>query len=123
MPNPKRRTERRYAQGRSGAALEAAKAHVYATETHCAATVCLHPTSRLVDKTRPYINPRTGKPDPWSKSFGHPDGRELDRPGTNPLDGHLEHLRCNLAAGAAYGNRKRAGTLSTGVDTSYNWSR
>lgn len=118
MPNPKRRSERRYAQGRSGPAFERAKAAVYERETHCHAEVCLCPTGRYVDKALPYRDPVTGRINRWSKSFGHT--RELDRATTNPLDGHLEHLGCNTSSGAAYGNRKRAGSLN-GVDTSYDW--
>lgn len=108
--NGRRARDPRYRAGRQGAAYERAKAAVYDTETHCHAKVCLSPTGRLVDKTRPHVNPATGRVDPWSKTFGHTT--ELDHANSNPLDGHLEHYRCNAAAGAAYGNKKRAGTLS-----------
>lgn len=121
MPNPqRRRTDPRYRAGRSGAAYEAAKAACFARETQCAAAVCLSPTGRTVDKGLPHINPRTGKVNPWSKTFGHAD--ELDKPTTNPLHGHLEHHRCNVSSGAAYGNRKRAGTLPPRVDASHDWT-
>lgn len=51
----------------------------------------------------PYRDPRTGKVNRMSKSFGHRD--ELDA-GADPYDGRVEHLGCNARAGAEYRNRK-----------------
>lgn len=94
------REDARYRRGRSGRPLERAKARVYATETHC------WRCGRWVDKTLPYRDPITGRVNTMSKSFGHVD--ELDIESTEPLNGHLEHLDCNVRAGAAYGNAKRS---------------
>lgn len=102
-----------YRRGRSGRPLARAKAHVYATETHCIR--CGEP----VDMTLPYRDPITGKVNRESKSFEHMV--ELDREAGNPYDGHLAHLRCNSSAGAKYGNAKRKVTddkLIAGVDDS-----
>jgi hypothetical protein len=70
----------------------------------------------------PYKNPRTGKVNIWSKTFGHTN--ELDA-GGHPYVGNLEHLHCNSSAGARYGNAKRARQIrhpSNGVDASADWS-
>lgn len=82
-----------YRRGRSGRPITRRKAEVYATETHCC--ICKKP----VDKTRPYRDPRTGKPDPLSKSIEHPDIEG------DPYDVHLAHLGCNTRAGASKGGR------------------
>lgn len=87
-----------YRRGRSGRPYERAKAHCYATETHC--RKCGDP----VDMELPYRDPLTGKVNKMSKSYGHTI--ELDANG-HPYDGHLEHLSCNSSAGARYGNAKR----------------
>lgn len=52
----------------------------------------------------PYRDPITGKVNKMSKSFGHLE--ELDANG-NPYVGRLEHLHCNVVAGALYGAAKR----------------
>lgn len=115
MPNnARRRTDARYRLGRNGPLYEAARAACFARETHC------FKCGEYVDQTIPYRDPVTGKVNIWARHFGHTD--ELDRPYTNPLDGHLEHAHCNTSAGATYGNRKRAGTLGPTTDTSYDWS-
>ena len=88
-----------YRRGRSGRPFARAKAHVYATETHC------RKCGKEVDLTLPHTDPFTGKVNVWSKSYGHVD--ELDA-GGHPYVGHLEHLHCNTSAGATYGNAKRA---------------
>jgi hypothetical protein len=93
------REDARYRRGRSGRPYERAKARVFATETHCARC------GRWVDKALPHRDPVTGRVNIWSKTFGHTT--ELDA-GGHPLHGHLEHLHCNVVAGAEYGNAKRA---------------
>jgi hypothetical protein len=121
MAGDRRRRDINYSRGRSGRPFERAKAACFARETHCAATVCLCPTGRRVDKSLRY-------PHPWSKSFGHVT--ELDR-GSNPYVGRLEHLRCNITAGTIYGNKKRGQikrarsgrpAKATGIDSSRDWS-
>lgn len=101
-----------YRRGRSGRPLARRKAEVYATETHC----CL--CGREVDKTLPYLNPATGKPDPWSKSIEHPD---IER---DPYDVHLAHLGCNTRAGASQGGRIIAARKrgDTGLTSSPGWT-
>lgn len=88
-----------YRRGRSGRPYERAKARCFATETHC------RRCGRPVDMSLPYRDPATGKVNNMSKSFGHLD--ELDA-GGHPYSGRLEHLHCNVVAGAVYVNRKRA---------------
>ncbi len=94
----RRSVDLNYSRGRRGRPFERAKAHCFATETHC------RKCGELVDKSLPYRDPVTGKVNRWSKSFGHSD--ELDA-GGNPYVGNLEHLHCNTSAGAKYGNAKR----------------
>lgn len=103
-----------YRRGRSGRPYERAKAHCFATETHC------RRCGKVVDKTLPYKNPVTGKVNRMSKSFGHID--ELDA-GGHPYHGRLEHLHCNSSAGARYGNakRRRARTSSDEIISSPDW--
>jgi hypothetical protein len=68
-------------------------AKVYREETECG--IC-HET---VDKTLPYLNPRTGKPDPMSKSVDEIVPVSL---GGSPIDrrnARLAHLGCNQKRG------------------------
>lgn len=88
-----------YRRGRSGRPYERAKAHCFATETHC------RRCGKRVDMSLPYRDPVTGKVNRMYKSFGHLE--ELDA-GGHPYQGRLEHLSCNAAAGARYVNAKRA---------------
>lgn len=103
-----------YRRGRSGRPLQAIKAHVYATQTHC----CL--CGNEVDLTLPYRDPATGRVNKLSKSIEHPI--ELDRGGDPYAGVMLAHLGCNASKGASYGNAKRAEldeyALSTGLDDS-----
>lgn len=71
---------------------------MFATETHC------RRCGKPVDMSLPYRDPITGKVNAWSKSYGHKT--ELDAHG-NPYIGGLEHLHCNVSAGASYVNAKR----------------
>lgn len=105
-----------YRRGRSGRPLQREKARCFAVETHC------RKCGKKVDKTLPYRDPRTGKVNTMSKSYGHAE--ELDA-GGHPYQGHLEHLSCNSRAGAIYGNQKRSRSrkpANPGVDTSIDWS-
>ncbi|MBX3435948.1 MAG: hypothetical protein KF861_00435 [Planctomycetaceae bacterium] len=105
-----------YRRGRSGRPYRRTKAEVFANETHCRR--CGNP----VDKSLPYKDPTTGKVNAWSKSYGHKV--ELDRNG-NPYVGGLEHLHCNVAAGARYVNAKRSRkrlSAPGGTDSSHDWS-
>lgn len=66
---------------------------VYATEDICG--ICGKP----VDKSRPFIDPATGKPDPWAKSVDEivPVTR-----GGSPIDRdncRLAHRDCNIRRG------------------------
>lgn len=103
-----------YSRGRRGRPYQRERARCFATETHC------RKCGRPVDMSLPYRDPTTGRVNRWSKSYGHAD--ELDA-GGHPYRGHLEHLACNSAAGAVYGNRKRA-RIAKGptVDTSHDWT-
>ena len=103
-----------YRRGRSGRPYRRAKADVFANETHC------RRCGKAVDKTLPYKDPVTGKVNTKSKSYGHKV--ELDR-GGNPYVGGLEHLGCNVAAGARYINAKRSrkNLAPGGTDTSRDW--
>lgn len=114
MPVDRSKRSLNYRRGRGGRPLEREKARVYATETRC--RKCGHP----VDMSLPYRDPVTGKVNRLSKSYGHET--ELDADG-HPYRGHLEHLRCNVSAGATYGNRKRGrrNNPTTGTDRSRNW--
>jgi hypothetical protein len=99
-----------YSRGRRGRPYERAKARCFATETHC------RRCGELVDMSLPYRDPLTGKVNRMSKSFGHVD--ELDA-GGNPYHGRLEHLRCNVVAGAIYGNAKRQAATAIEVIASF----
>ncbi len=115
MPVDRTRRSLNYRRGRSGRPYERAKAQCFATETHC------RRCGKKVNKALPYRNPITGKVNPMSKSFGHKD--ELDRDTGQPYEGRLEHLHCNVSAGATYGNKKRARkNKPAGVDLSHDWS-
>lgn len=80
-------------------------ARVYREEDNCG--ICGKP----VDKTLPYINPLTGKPDPWAKSvdeivpvsFG---GSAIDR-----ANCRLAHLDCNLRRGNGTSRASISSTL------------
>lgn len=125
MPVDRSKRSLNYRRGRSGRPLERDKKRVYATETHC------RRCGKPVNMALPYRDPRTGKVNPMSKSYGH--AHELDANG-QPYGGRLEHLRCNVSAGAAYGNRKRGKRRRTSsaplrtspdqgaVDASRDWS-
>ena len=66
---------------------------VYATEDDCA--ICLKP----VDKSLPFIDPATGKPDPWAKSVDEIIPVTL---GGSPIDRdncRLAHRDCNIRRG------------------------
>lgn len=105
------REDLNYRRGRGGRPWARYKKHVYATETHCAK--CGEP----VDMDLPYRDPYTGRVNRWSKSVGHTV--ELDR-GSNPYDGHLEHLTCNSTDGARYGNAKRRALDVEGDELTYS---
>jgi 5-methylcytosine-specific restriction endonuclease McrA len=68
-------------------------ARVFRTETHCG--IC----GKIVDKTLPYIDPSTGKPDPWAKTVDEIvpvslGGDPLDRANTR-----MAHRDCNIRRG------------------------
>lgn len=125
MPVNRKAKSLNYRRGRSGRPLEREKARCFSTETHC------RKCGKPVDKSLPYRDPITRKVNTMSKSYGH--ATELDARG-HPYQGHLEHLHCNVSAGAVYGNRKRGraaraaheaaskGPSAAKVDSSIDWS-
>lgn len=62
----------------------------------CQIEVCLHPDGRAIDPTLTYIDPATGKPNPWYLSVDHDvqigEGGDNSYENTRP-----SHLRCNLS--------------------------
>ena len=65
-------------------------AQVYREEDLCA--LC----GKAVDKTRPYIDPATGKPDPWAKSVDEIVPVARGGSATDRSNCRLAHRRCNI---------------------------
>jgi hypothetical protein len=78
---------------RSGRPWQRAREQVFREETHC--RIC----GGEVDKTLPYRDPRTGKPNPLSKSVHHLDPHPTRENVARRDRLRLAHLGCNSSFG------------------------
>lgn len=69
-----------------------------------------------------YYGKRITRQNPWSLDVGHKSVKDRDpRTMWAPIDTQPEHARCNRAAGAAYGNRKRGAVVRQRLKRSREW--
>ncbi len=62
----------------------------------CMVEVCLHPDGRFIDPTLTYIDPATGRPNPWYLTTDH-IVQVVDIGDNSYANTRPAHLRCNLS--------------------------